>query len=579
MLHRLTAHALSKGLLAVVFLLSAGAMAMAQTVEISRQEIGNVSPFSFSVVWQVSETSTPAVEIYSDSEGTVDVSGQVAVEYYPLHLGDRTVSSDYLGRMDRLALQARLRERNLVLVRFTQLEPATTYYVRPKALDGSGTDLTSNGPLPLLEVTTALENAFVEESRQLVLDFSTPDPDASNGAVARIVSPGLLYPLFSVIGDGSQVGEAFFNLDNLLDAAGLTNLNPSEPLNLEINLMGAGVLDGFMQYEVPYGGGFVAAEAVVTPFAIVADSFQFDPIADQVTDKVFTITIRALDFKGNLVQNFSGTVDLTSSLAMSSGGGVSPAFSAGVLADHNVILSEPGQGQLTATETGGDASGTSNIFQVIEIKWNLLTSVLPINGGAVTGAGIYKDGTNAAIEALPAPNFLFLEWDGTGIDDPSAASTFVTMTSDHEVTAYFVDDPSVIDYAEWVPLAFAEFANDPIATAPDFDLDLDGLSNRFEYAVGTDPLSKDRDLGVPSIGLNGQGMATFTYHRRVNAVGATFSLQTTPDFVAGWSPFVPDPANVTVEMISNSVERVTVVFPMSPDKPPYIRFVITFTEL
>ena len=105
-------------------------------------------------------------------------------------------------------------------------------------------DITTGGPLALTEVTTADVNDFVAESRQLVIGFSDFQPAKSEAAIVRVAVPNSNYPLFAVVGDFGTSTEAFVNLDHLLSANGQTNLNPSQPLDLDIQLLGADVLEG-----------------------------------------------------------------------------------------------------------------------------------------------------------------------------------------------------------------------------------------------------------------------------------------------------------------------------------------------
>src|SRR5690606_8371573 len=149
--------------------------------------------------------------------------------------------------------------------RVSGLYPNTDYYARALALDESG-DVASSSELPLVAVKTATENRFVEESKQLVLDFASEPAESVQGAIARLESPDMAYPLFAVVGDGSRSTEAFFNLDHLLDARGKTDASPGGAVGLRMRLLGSDTVAGSMDYSVVYGGGFVAAGAAVVAF-------------------------------------------------------------------------------------------------------------------------------------------------------------------------------------------------------------------------------------------------------------------------------------------------------------------------
>ena len=64
-------------------------------------------------------------------------------------------------------------------------------------------------------------------------------------------------------------------------------------------------------------------------------------------------------------------------------------------------------------------------------------SVLPEEGGSVTGANNYDYGTHAQITASPSTGYHFDGWTGGGINDPSNPNTTVLMTEDRTAQARF----------------------------------------------------------------------------------------------------------------------------------------------
>ena len=87
-------------------------------------------------------------------------------------------------------------------------------------------------------------------------------------------------------------------------------------------------------------------------------------ILDQTAGSAFTIKISAVDATETVDTDFTGTVDLTTSSAFITGGGTTSNFTAGVLSTHTVNLSDDGTHTLTATNSTGSESGTSNAFDV-----------------------------------------------------------------------------------------------------------------------------------------------------------------------------------------------------------------------
>ncbi len=91
-------------------------------------------------------------------------------------------------------------------------------------------------------------------------------------------------------------------------------------------------------------------------------------IPTQTAGSGFPIRITARDANNNTVISFSGagnTVNITSTGTLSLGSGTTVAFTNGILASHNVTISNTGSFTITATRTsGGSESGISNSFTV-----------------------------------------------------------------------------------------------------------------------------------------------------------------------------------------------------------------------
>ena len=87
-------------------------------------------------------------------------------------------------------------------------------------------------------------------------------------------------------------------------------------------------------------------------------------IGTQTAGIAFNLRITARDGFNDTVTSFTGTVDITSTGALSAGGGTTASFTSGVLASHSVTISDTGSFTITATRTGGSQAGTSNAFTV-----------------------------------------------------------------------------------------------------------------------------------------------------------------------------------------------------------------------
>jgi uncharacterized protein (TIGR02145 family)/uncharacterized repeat protein (TIGR02543 family) len=61
----------------------------------------------------------------------------------------------------------------------------------------------------------------------------------------------------------------------------------------------------------------------------------------------------------------------------------------------------------------------------------------PLDGGIVTGAGTYGEGTEVPITATANSGYRFTGWTGTGVANPSSANTTVSMAENRTITANF----------------------------------------------------------------------------------------------------------------------------------------------
>ncbi|MEW6510857.1 MAG: FlgD immunoglobulin-like domain containing protein [Bacteroidota bacterium] len=87
-------------------------------------------------------------------------------------------------------------------------------------------------------------------------------------------------------------------------------------------------------------------------------------IPAQIAGTSFNIRITARDANLNTVTTFNGQAVITSTGTLSLGGGNTLPFTNGVLASHQVAISNTGNFTITATRFGGTEAGTSNVFTV-----------------------------------------------------------------------------------------------------------------------------------------------------------------------------------------------------------------------
>ena len=324
---------------------------------------GNVSTTSLTLSWETGEAASPGIEVFADAGATQNITAEVKVEHQYLLADRREVGSTPTSRQTARDLRASMGQRGNFLTRLSGLQPDTTYWVRPLALDGSGSAVDSG---QLVEVTTARDAAVIVESRQLVVDFSGAVAllgDLS-GAVVRLSAPGSAHPLFSVVNDGFTGNRCYFDLNHLLDSTGELPLAPPSgtTLTLDLQLLGSTSINGeYLGNAVSYDGSALAARSSLAEFTPV--SIELAASADGGTallGQPVLLDLRATDSLGDPLPGFNGTLSLTSP-AMSGGSVTSAPLVGGVLDDQSIILTALGNQTITITDPVSGAQTTLDL--------------------------------------------------------------------------------------------------------------------------------------------------------------------------------------------------------------------------
>ncbi|MDF7800705.1 hypothetical protein P4C99_14600 [Pontiellaceae bacterium B1224] len=218
----------------VALWLAAGAGA---APEIDQCMAVNATPSQFDLFVRTTESAGSWVEIFADAAGTSNLMGVVGTEVSPVYTGDPSQTTNYFRRADMRAIQDGADAKGLALHRISGCEPLTTYYCRVHASNENGGAVwPTNG---LLAVTTELENDFVLESRQLLLQL---DPSifapTADGAVGVLTATGAAGPIASFVGDGVSGNEVYFDLSSLFSEATHVNMDQSGITGFDITLYG-----------------------------------------------------------------------------------------------------------------------------------------------------------------------------------------------------------------------------------------------------------------------------------------------------------------------------------------------------
>lgn len=225
----------------------------------------NVTPTSFSVLWRTAP-STPSIAIFSDPGGLTNLAGQFGIETFPLHTGDPDVASGYPRRQTQAAIRQRTLRFGQMLVRVDGCQPGTTYYYKLTSAFALSNSVSypASGPLP--SITTAVENTFVVDDQQLVLDV----PGDTLGEIVVVSNTTAAYPLAAVVGDGVGTNQAFFNLNDLFTLAGGTNFGPLGQQQFAADVLGTNQTDTLAQFTLTFTNTLAIAQLTESSVSVPA---------------------------------------------------------------------------------------------------------------------------------------------------------------------------------------------------------------------------------------------------------------------------------------------------------------------
>ncbi len=186
----------------------------------------DVTPSGFSVIWQTSESVVPGIAIFSDPAGTIEITSQFEITPMPLYSGNPAIAGEYAQEAELENIRFTAKSNGLMKIRVDGCLPLTTYYYRISS-EGAGGETAVWPSGALASVTTAKENSFIADSKQLLV---TVDDQAGainttgwlvSAAEAPPVGGDALSGVSSYVGDGAGANQAYINLSNLFGADGL----------------------------------------------------------------------------------------------------------------------------------------------------------------------------------------------------------------------------------------------------------------------------------------------------------------------------------------------------------------------
>lgn len=254
-MRRILRHMICLSVIVVSAILFAVSVQAAPTI--TRVLATDVTPSGFSVVWQTSEPAGAGISVYSDANGTTEITTNFEVTYYPVHSGNPNSVENYQKGLDKDAITAATRALGLVKVSVNGCKPATTYYYRVRAEAGEETVVWPKA-IPA-SVTTAVENSFVGEARHLLLMLNNGAGSLNaSGWLVTAASDGTRTPICEFVGDGVGTNQVYLNLSRMFAANGY-NWMPNGSQNIEIQMLGPGGSLLNQTVKVVFSGEFSVA--------------------------------------------------------------------------------------------------------------------------------------------------------------------------------------------------------------------------------------------------------------------------------------------------------------------------------
>ncbi len=235
----------------------AGSLAQTRAAAITNVSLVNVTPTSFSLLWRVGN-SAPSVELFADASGTTNLAGNFSQEVLPIQTGNPAAANAYERRQSQALIREKARNLGFNLVRVIGLKPGRTYYYRAvSTLASSTATYPETGPLPA--ITTELENTFVVDDQQLVIEVPGLD---TMGQVVTLSHTNAAHPIAGLVGDGARTNQVFFNVNDLFSlAGGGGNLAPLGQQFFTTKVYGPGQTETVAQFTLTFTTNFTVGGA------------------------------------------------------------------------------------------------------------------------------------------------------------------------------------------------------------------------------------------------------------------------------------------------------------------------------
>ncbi len=353
---------------------------------------------------------------------------------------------------------------------------------------------------------------------QIEMEFAQ-QPSASN--VSSAISPAVRVQLIDQF--GNPVEESRVNIDvtrNIVSGSGVLGGTTTEQTNVfgiaefdDINIDAVGT------YSLTASStGLADTTSNEFDVVVLGQLTQFvvervpsGNISDKLAGQNFNITVVAVDGIQDTVDTFTGTVSLSSNCTMGTGQGTTASFVAGVLSSATVSISSLGTCSITATNSAGSETGTSNTFDVtpgapseatttitasptVILNDGFSTSTITVQTKDSEGNNITSGGETIVLSATDGTLTSVTDnADGTYTATLTSSVVAGTATITGTLNAAAITDDAEVEFAEFNNLWQSSVGS--VADARNWDL-------ATNWSSGSVPVPGDKVLvpAVPAVG-------------------------------------------------------------------------------
>lgn len=209
-------------LFSLLFLLFSTWHVQASPVIVTDITVTDVTPNSFSVIWNGDQAAIPSIRVYSDENGTQEITGQVTITPHPF-------------KGSHSSVREKARENGVLSLLVSGLAPATTYYFQTVTIAAASGEITVEPSTPLssfattqdwsirTHIPTTVEYLFTNDT--ILIDAPLEDgSEPSEGTIVALQVTGSDFPVTGMVGDGVTIPFAAVDCANIFDAAGHINM-------------------------------------------------------------------------------------------------------------------------------------------------------------------------------------------------------------------------------------------------------------------------------------------------------------------------------------------------------------------